>query len=89
MNIQEFCYLRKNDLTSFGVVDDLFLFIIKKSLLMEQKKQILKASKVLAMSKSTKEKIARVAKDIQGKELFPEKINLAKKTLSKIKSLPV
>ncbi|MDD7884847.1 hypothetical protein [Flavivirga sp. 57AJ16] len=56
---------------------------------MERKKQILKATKVLSMSKATKERISSIAKDIKGKELFPEKIKLAKKTLSKIKSLPV
>ncbi|NOQ73552.1 MAG: hypothetical protein GQ574_16215 [Crocinitomix sp.] len=56
---------------------------------MEQKKQILKATKVLSMSKATKEKLARVAKELKGKELFPEKVDLAKKTLSRIKSLPI
>jgi hypothetical protein len=56
---------------------------------MEQKKQILKATKVLSMSKSTKDRIALVAKDIKGKELFSEKIELAKKTLSNLKSLPI
>ncbi len=56
---------------------------------MERKKQILKATKVLSMSKTTKERISSIAKDIKGKELFPEKIELAKKTLSSIKSLPI
>lgn len=56
---------------------------------MERKKQILKATKVLSMSKTTKERISSIAKDIKGKELFPEKIDLAKRTLSKIKSLPI
>lgn len=56
---------------------------------MERKKHILKASKVLSMSKTTKDRISSIAKDIKGKELFPEKIELAKKTLSKIKSLPI
>lgn len=56
---------------------------------MGQKKQILKATKVLSMSKSTKERIAVIAKDIKGKELFPEKIALAKKTLGNVKSLPI
>ena len=56
---------------------------------MERKKQLLKAKKVLSMSKATKERLSTVAKDIKGKELFPEKVDLAKKTLSKIKSLPI
>lgn len=56
---------------------------------MEQKKQILKATKVISMSKSTKEKISVIAKDIKGKELFSEKVELAKKTLGNLKSLPI
>lgn len=56
---------------------------------MERKKQILKATKVLSMSKTTKERISRIANDIKGKELFPEKVDLAKRTLSKLKSLPI
>ncbi len=51
-------------------------------------KHILKATKVLSMSKTTKERISSIAKDIKGKELFPEKTELAKKTLSNIKSFP-
>lgn len=56
---------------------------------MERNKQILKAKKVLSMSKATKERITSIAKDIKGKELFPEKVDLAKRTLSKLKSLPI
>ncbi|MBC3759059.1 MULTISPECIES: hypothetical protein [Hyunsoonleella] len=56
---------------------------------MERKKQILKAKKVLSMSKSTKKRISVIAKDIKGKELFPEKVDLAKKSLSNLKSLPI
>lgn len=56
---------------------------------MKQKKQILKAEKTLSMSKKTKEKISSIAKSIRGKELFPEKVALAKKTLSNLKSLPI
>jgi hypothetical protein len=55
---------------------------------MAQKNQILKANKILPMSKETKERLAIVAKKIQGKELFPEKVALAKKTLSGLKSIP-
>lgn len=56
---------------------------------MERKKQILKATKVLSMSQTTKNRILGIAKDIKGKELFPEKIALAKRTLSNLKSLPI
>lgn len=61
----------------------------RKQIKMERKKQILKATKVLSMSKATKERISSIAKDIKGKELFPEKVDLAKRTLSKLKSLPI
>lgn len=56
---------------------------------MEHKKQILKAEKVISMSKKTKEKLMAVSKDLKRKELFPEKVALAKKTLSKAKSFPI
>ena len=56
---------------------------------MKQKQQILKATKVLSISKKTKDRILAVAKDIDDKELFPEKVEIAKKTLSKLKSLPI
>lgn len=41
------------------------------------------------MSKLTKQRISKVAKDIKGKELFPEKVAMAKKTLRRLKSLPI
>jgi len=56
---------------------------------MKQKKQILKAEKILSMSKKTKERISIIAKDIKGKELFPKKLASAKKTFSNLKSLPI
>lgn len=56
---------------------------------MERKKQILKATKVLSMSQTTKIRISIVAKDIKGKELFPEKVDSAKRIFSKLKSLPI
>ena len=40
------------------------------------------------MSKKTRERLT-IAKDIKGKELFPKKIALAKKTLSNLKTLPI
>jgi hypothetical protein len=49
----------------------------------------IKASKIIAMSATTKEKIAVIANCIKGKELFVDKIELAKKTLSELKSLPI
>lgn len=56
---------------------------------MKTKKTTLKASKVISMSAKTKEKIATVATTLKGKELFTDKIELAKKTLSELKSLPI
>ncbi|GAB5399810.1 MAG: hypothetical protein Aureis2KO_13950 [Aureisphaera sp.] len=56
---------------------------------MKRKKQLLKAKKVISMSNATKERISAVAKDIKGKELFPEKVDLAKKSLRHLKSLPI
>ncbi|WP_340201807.1 hypothetical protein [Ascidiimonas sp. W6] len=44
----------------------------------------LKAKKVLSMSRVTKERIYTIAKDLKGKELFSEKVDLAKKALSKL-----
>lgn len=49
----------------------------------------LKASKVIVASTRTREKIVSVAEKIKGKELFSDKIELAKKTLSDLKSLPI
>jgi hypothetical protein len=49
----------------------------------------LKASKVIATSAVNKEKIASVANQLKGKELFSDKIELAKRTLSELKSLPI
>ena len=48
-----------------------------------------KFSKIIAMSAKTKEKIAAVANNLKGKDLFAEKVELAKKTLSDVKSLPI
>ncbi len=49
----------------------------------------LKSAKVISMSAKTKEKIGIVANNIRGKELFSDKIELAKRTLSDLKSLPI
>lgn len=56
---------------------------------MKTKKTTLKTSKVISMSAKTKENIDKVADAIKGKEFFTDKIALAKKTLSELKSLPI
>ena len=56
---------------------------------MKTTKTTLKAASVISMSDKTKEKIATVAASLKGKELFTAKIELAKKTLSELKSLPI
>ena len=56
---------------------------------METTKTTVKASKIISMSVKTKERIATVAASLKGKNLFTDKIELAKKTLSELKSLPI
>ncbi len=56
---------------------------------MNTKKSTSRNSKVIAMSAKTKKRIADVAKQLNGKDLFVQKVDLAKKTLSDIKSLPI
>ncbi|WP_264537350.1 hypothetical protein [Flavobacterium sp. N1736] len=56
---------------------------------MEKDKGIEKTTKIISMSKATKKKISKVADEINGKNLFTEKIELAKKTLQNLKSLPI
>ncbi len=41
------------------------------------------------MSSKAKIEISKIAESLKGKELFKEKIESAKKTLSKLKSLPI
>ncbi len=48
-----------------------------------------KDSKVIAMSAKTKGRIASIAASLKGKELFADKIELAKKSLRNLKSLPI
>jgi len=45
--------------------------------------------KAISMSSKTKKRITKIANALKGKELFTEKIELAKKTLSELKSLPM
>ncbi|MFH7011956.1 hypothetical protein ACHRV5_08770 [Flavobacterium sp. FlaQc-52] len=52
-------------------------------------KTTLKASKVIVASAATKEKITETANTLKGKELFTDKIELAKKNLTDLKSLPI
>ncbi|WP_291131770.1 hypothetical protein [Flavobacterium sp. UBA7682] len=56
---------------------------------MKTNKTTLKPSMVISMSPKTKERINAVANNLKGKELFTDKIELAKKTLSELKSLPI
>lgn len=56
---------------------------------MKNKKTTIKSPKVISMSARTKERINVVASTLKGKDLFTEKIELAKKTLSELKSLPI
>lgn len=46
-------------------------------------------TKVIAMSAKTKARIAAVAASLRGKEIFADKIEAAKKSLSDLKSLPI
>lgn len=48
-----------------------------------------KGINIISMSNETKKKISEVANEINGKNLFTEKIELAKKTLEHLKSLPI
>jgi hypothetical protein len=52
-------------------------------------KNSLKSSEVLPMSESTKARIEEVAKAIKGKDLFKNKVEIARKNLSNVKSLPL
>lgn len=56
---------------------------------MTKKQSILKANKVLSASAGAKKRIDSISKKIGSKNLFPEKVDLAKKTLSGLKSLPI
>ena len=56
---------------------------------MESTKTTVKPLKFISMSDMTREKITIVADSIKGKNLFSDKIALAKKTLSDLKSLPI
>jgi hypothetical protein len=49
----------------------------------------LKASEVISMSEKTKLKLAAIADRLKGKELFADKIEIARKSLSDIQSLPI
>ncbi len=56
---------------------------------MPHEKSILEASEITPMSKAGKEKIAKLAEKLEGKEWFPRKVALAKKTLANVKTLPI
>lgn len=56
---------------------------------MRKDNKTLKEANIISMSSETKKKISEVANEINGRNLFTEKIELAKKTLEHIKSLPI
>ncbi|UMY64541.1 MULTISPECIES: hypothetical protein [unclassified Flavobacterium] len=56
---------------------------------MKTNKSTSTVSKVIAASASTKKRIAAVADNLKGKELFSDKVELARRTLSDVKSLPI
>lgn len=56
---------------------------------MKTNKSTSKVFKVIAASESTKERIAVAANELKGKELFANKIESARRTLSDLKSLPI
>jgi hypothetical protein len=56
---------------------------------MGQDKKTAKKANMISMSNATRKKIAEVADEINGKNLFTDKIELAKKTLQNLKSLPI
>ncbi|MNQ83644.1 hypothetical protein SAMN05444397_101800 [Flavobacterium aquidurense] len=54
-----------------------------------KKEKIVKTTKIISMSTATKKKISKVAEEINGRNLFTEKIELAQKTLENLKALPI
>lgn len=48
-----------------------------------------KESTVIAMSSATKAKIATIAKNLQGQELFQAKKAAARKIVTEVKNLPI
>lgn len=56
---------------------------------MRKDSKTLKEVNIISMSNETKKKISEIANEINGKNLFTEKIELAKKTLQHLKSLPI
>lgn len=53
------------------------------------KEKMEKSTKIISMSNITKKKIAKVAEEINGRNLFTEKIEIAKKTLEDLKYLSI
>lgn len=47
-----------------------------------------KTPRIIAMSAKTKAKIPAIIESLKDKELFPDKVESAKKSLSNLKSLP-
>lgn len=44
---------------------------------------------IIYMSEATKKRISKASDEINGRNLFTDKIELAKKTLQDVKSLPI
>lgn len=92
VSILEYWFLRKNRLNLNELINDQISLKIKyfvKQEVMKQKNEMLKAKEILPMSKETKQRLAELAKKIEGKELFQNKIERAKKSLKNIKTLPI
>jgi hypothetical protein len=56
---------------------------------MKKSKTPLKASEVIAITEKTKLKLSAIADKLKDKVLFADKIELSKKSLSNVTSLPI
>jgi hypothetical protein len=56
---------------------------------MEKDRKIEKKVNIIYMSEATKKRISKVSHEINGKNLFTDKIELAEKTLQDVNSLPI
>lgn len=56
---------------------------------MEKINNKIQASKVIKTSKKTQSKLSVVADKLKGKDLFADKIELARKSLSDVSTLPI
>ncbi len=56
---------------------------------MKKEEKVEKKLNVIPISGIAKKRIAKIAQEIKGKDLFPEKTELAEKTLHYVNSLPM